>query len=70
MRFQLCICARLCQSVVMGAHTYLQHPENPYLLTTTGPGWELLSKLWTEPEEETLNTWKSIATQYFPETGS
>ncbi|KAJ9579227.1 hypothetical protein L9F63_024664 [Diploptera punctata] len=30
----ICICARMCQSLVMGAYSYLQEPGNTYLLST------------------------------------
>lgn len=62
--FQICICARLCQSLVMSAYTYLQHPENLYLLTTADAGWELLTKLRSQTEQETIKTWQSIMEKY------
>lgn len=42
----LCIQARLCQSLVLGAYTSQRDPENSsYLLTTAKKGWDLLTYL-------------------------
>ncbi|XP_015189672.1 PREDICTED: hydroxylysine kinase isoform X2 [Polistes dominula] len=51
------VCARICQSLVMGAYSYLNDPKNKYLLTTQKTGWTLLEKLWPMTEEEIFNVW-------------
>ena len=56
------VCARLCQSLVYGAHGYMLDPDNTYLLTTAKRGWEYLHRLWETPKEELLMKWKQIMT--------
>lgn len=51
------VCARICQSLVMGAYSHLHDPQNEYLLTTQKSGWALLKKLWPLPEDEVLRNW-------------
>ncbi|XP_076245175.1 hydroxylysine kinase [Calliopsis andreniformis] len=51
------VCARICQSLVMGAYSYLLDPQNEYLLVTQKSGWALLKKLWPLSEEEVLEKW-------------
>ena len=41
----LLVCARLAQSVTMGAYSFSLNPENTYLLVTAQPGWKLLERL-------------------------
>ncbi|KAG5866464.1 hypothetical protein JTB14_022612 [Gonioctena quinquepunctata] len=57
---RICIAARLCQSLVIGAYSSLQEPENSYLLTTAGPGWILLEQIWNATDQDLLKTWKNI----------
>lgn len=54
------VCARLCQSLVFGAHTYLLDPSNSYVLTTSKRGWELLHRLWKIPQNDLKMRWKQI----------
>lgn len=51
------VCARICQSLVMGAYSHFQDPQNNYLLTTQKTGWALLGKLWPMSEDEVSNLW-------------
>lgn len=51
------VCARICQSLIMGAYSHLHDPQNEYLLTTQRSGWALLSKLWPLPQDEVLRNW-------------
>lgn len=51
------VCARICQSLVMGVYSYLQDPQNDYLLVTQKSGWTLLKELWPLSEEEALRKW-------------
>lgn len=62
--FQICICARLCQSLVMGAYTSYQDPSNTYVLTTAEVGWSMLFKIWNTPETSLLNSWNKIIENY------
>ncbi|KAJ8924242.1 hypothetical protein NQ315_007034 [Exocentrus adspersus] len=59
---KVCIAARLCQSLVMGAYSSLKDPGNSYVLTTAANGWLLLEEMWKVPEAELLQRWKTIAT--------
>lgn len=61
---KILICARLCQSLVYGAHSYAQQPENTYVLTTAKHGWALLHKLWKVPTSELYARWKEIMGTY------
>ncbi|CAG2055618.1 unnamed protein product [Timema podura] len=54
-----CICARLCQSLVMGEYSYLQDPGNDYLLTTAKTGWGLLQTLWGTGQDELEQRWRT-----------
>ncbi|XP_033341414.2 hydroxylysine kinase [Megalopta genalis] len=51
------VCARICQSLVMGAYSYLHDPQNDYLLITQKSGWALLKNLWPVGQEEVLRRW-------------
>ncbi|KAJ9595928.1 hypothetical protein L9F63_012901, partial [Diploptera punctata] len=67
MEFQLlkiCICARMCQSLVMGAYSYLQEPGNTYLLSTAEKGWTVLNLLWEANEGELIDKWKKVISSY------
>lgn len=55
---KICVCARLCQSLVLGAYSHLNDPQNEYLLLTQKSGWSLLEKLWPMADEETLRIWE------------
>lgn len=54
------VCARLCQSLVYGAHSFMLQPENTYLLTTSAKGWPLLRKLYKTNADELYNRWNAI----------
>lgn len=54
---KLCVCARLCQSLVLGAYSHRNDPNNDYLLGTQKPGWKLFEKLWPIDDHEIENIW-------------
>lgn len=58
------VCARLCQTLVYGAHSSNKHPENTYLLVTSKRGWPLLHKLWSIDEDVLLSRWRAIIKEY------
>ncbi|CAG9792288.1 unnamed protein product [Diatraea saccharalis] len=62
------ISARLVQSLILGAYTLEQDPNNTYVTSTEkAKGWELLKKLRkTRPsgDELDLTDWKAIANEY------
>lgn len=60
----MCIAARLCQSLVLGAHAATLDPTNKYILTTSENGWDLLEKLWSSPEVDLLKRWKNTAQNF------
>ncbi|KOC68389.1 Aminoglycoside phosphotransferase domain-containing protein 1 [Habropoda laboriosa] len=51
------VCARICQSLVMGAYSHLNDPQNEYLLVTQKSGWTLLKKLWPLSQDNVLRNW-------------
>ncbi|GLV43483.1 uncharacterized protein CBL_04025 [Carabus blaptoides fortunei] len=61
---KVCVAARLCQSLVLGAYSSLQDPNNKYILTTQTTGWTMLRKLWKEPEEILYEEWKKVEDEY------
>lgn len=61
---RICILARLCQSLVLGAYTYSLDPSNKYALTSARTGWNVLQKLWNTTEQQLHDTWQSITEKY------
>lgn len=61
---KVCVSARLCQSLVMGAYSYLQDPGNEYLLSTSQKGWNILDIIWNTPQSELMRRWKEHITSY------
>lgn len=51
------VCARICQSLVLGAYSHLHDPENEYLLVTQKSGWTLLKELWPLEQDQVLLEW-------------
>ncbi|XP_018562853.1 hydroxylysine kinase [Anoplophora glabripennis] len=58
---KICVLARLCQSLVLGAYSSLQNPDNSYVLKTSINGWIMLEAMWKEPDSELLQRWKTIS---------
>ncbi|XP_039307586.1 hydroxylysine kinase [Solenopsis invicta] len=54
---KISVCARICQSLVMGAYSHLHDPENQYLLSTQKTGWLLLKRLWPMSQEAVMQAW-------------
>ncbi|KAK0078982.1 hypothetical protein PV325_001883 [Microctonus aethiopoides] len=52
------VCARACQSLVLGIYSHLNEPDNNYLMITQESGWKILRKLWPMSEETILNIWE------------
>jgi hypothetical protein len=48
----------------MGAYSYMQDPENEYLLTTSQKGWNVLQLIWNTPQSDLVNRWRKIAALY------
>ncbi|KAL3287504.1 hypothetical protein HHI36_001974 [Cryptolaemus montrouzieri] len=61
---KVCICARMCQSLVLGAFTFSRDPSNTYVLRTAEAGWTLLEKLWSIPDEVIINRWLEICNSF------
>lgn len=55
---RVCICARLCQSLVMGLRAHALEPQNTYVLDTQKNGWPVLQALWKEPKGKYEQEWK------------
>ncbi|XP_047371480.1 hydroxylysine kinase isoform X2 [Vespa velutina] len=51
------VCARICQSLVMGAYSHLNDPKNKYILTTQKNGWPLLQELWPMSNDVISKIW-------------
>jgi hydroxylysine kinase len=65
---QICIEARLCQSLVMGTYTHSLDPQNDYVLTTQTAGWDLLQLLYSKKEEDVLKLWNETADKYLTQS--
>lgn len=65
---KVCVAARLCQSLVLGAYSHTMDPENNYLLSTQATGWALLAQLWGEPDEQLIELWKTTADKYLTQS--
>jgi len=57
---KVCVAARFCQSLVMGAYSYSQDPGNEYLLVTASMGWQRLRQIWNTPNKTLIETWKNV----------
>lgn len=66
--FQVCVAARLCQSLVLGAYTHTQDPENDYVLSTQNAGWKLLFEMWAQPPNVLEELWASTADNYLKQS--
>lgn len=60
----MCIAARLCQSLVLGAYSATLDPTNKYVLVTSQNGWDLLENLWRLPEADIIARWKNAAQSF------
>lgn len=54
---KICVCARLCQSLVLGLYSSRNDPKNEYILTTQKSGWKLLKKIWSMSDEQVSQIW-------------
>lgn len=61
---KVCVCARIAQSLVMGAYTYFMDPSNVYVLNTAARGWPLASLMWETPQHEIDSRWNKIIEEY------
>lgn len=66
--FQLCVCARLCQSLVLGLYFYQFDKSNQYLLTTQKAGWKLLEALYSRTDDEVSKSWNAVADEYLTQS--
>ncbi|XP_055953820.1 hydroxylysine kinase-like [Argiope bruennichi] len=61
---KMCIQCRLCQSLVLCAHSYRKDPSNSYLLTSSKNGWNRLEQICSISNEDLLLKWKKILDNY------
>lgn len=54
------VLGRYCQSLVLGAYSYLQDPGNEYLLCSADKGWKQLVELWNIPKHELYANWQKV----------
>ncbi|XP_055325804.1 hydroxylysine kinase-like, partial [Sitodiplosis mosellana] len=64
----ICVAARLCQSLVMGAYTHLLDPENDYLLSSQENGWKMLTLLRETPKDGLEELWFTTADEYLKQS--
>lgn len=65
---KVCVAARLCQSLVLGAYSHSLDPENSYLLITQEAGWDLLQRLWAESDTKIDELWAKTADNYLTQS--
>ncbi|KAL7046446.1 hypothetical protein ACKWTF_002573 [Chironomus riparius] len=65
---RICVCARLCQSLVLGLYSHKFDQSNQYLLTTQGAGWNLLRNLYTKTDKEVCQIWNEVADDYLTQS--
>lgn len=65
---QICVAARLCQSVVIGLYSHSLDPENDYLLVTQENGWKMLKLLRETPKNEVEELWFTTADEYLKQS--
>lgn len=58
----------MCQSLVLGAYSHTLDPDNDYLLTTQKAGWEMLTKVWNEPNDKLIELWNATADKYLTQS--
>ncbi|XP_048249804.1 hydroxylysine kinase-like [Haliotis rufescens] len=58
---KLCVCARITQSLVIGAYSFHVDPSNIYTLNTAKIGWPRLRQLWEMDSEQLVRDWRNIA---------
>lgn len=54
------VIGRLVQSLILGSYSYSLY-KDPYHLSTSHTGWQLLKALWSKPAEQVLAKWLSVA---------
>ncbi|KAG8228449.1 hypothetical protein J437_LFUL009100 [Ladona fulva] len=57
---KICVAARFCQSLVLGAYSYSLNPTNDYVMITAKLGWKHLHYLWNTPSESIHCKWEEI----------
>ncbi|KAK3913458.1 Hydroxylysine kinase [Frankliniella fusca] len=55
---RVCVCARLCQSLVMGLRAHALDPQNTYVLDSQRNGWLVLENLWKAKHGEFEKEWR------------
>jgi hydroxylysine kinase len=65
---QLSVCARLCQSLVLGLYTHSLDKGNQYLLTSQAGGWRLLEQLYSRTDSEVCSIWNAVADEYLTQS--
>ncbi|XP_071091092.1 hydroxylysine kinase-like [Haliotis cracherodii] len=58
---KICVCARITQSLVIGAYSFNVDPSNVYTLNTAKIGWPRLRQLWKMDTEQLVRDWRNIA---------
>ncbi|XP_046558185.1 hydroxylysine kinase-like [Haliotis rubra] len=58
---KICVCARISQSLVIGAYSFHIDPSNDYTLNTAKKGWPRLRQLWKMDTEQMVREWRNIA---------
>ncbi|GIX80265.1 hypothetical protein CDAR_610461 [Caerostris darwini] len=61
---KMCIECRLCQSLILCAHSYRTDPSNEYLMSSAKAGWTRLEQICSTSNEDLLSKWKEIQQSY------
>lgn len=56
--FKTCVCARICQSLVLGKKSSLRDLSNVYVLSTQKIGWRALEELINIPNDKFIELLK------------
>lgn len=61
-----CVCGRFAMSLVIGAYSAENDPENAeYLLSTEQKGWSILNRVWSTPKVEIYRLWNDICRKQY-----
>lgn len=56
--FKTCVCARICQSLVLGKQSSLRDLSNIYVLSTQKIGWRALEEIMKIPDDKFIELLK------------
>jgi len=57
------VASRYAQSLTLGAYSYIQEPDEYYMITAK-TGWKTLTEFWRMPSDELNKIWTDIVETY------